>query len=164
MKQPFLFFAFHSLAECHVRYKKDTYYLLGSLLGTKETHLFIYSLGFPSGTSGKESACQCRRHKRHRFDPWVGKLSQSRKWQPTPIFLPGKFHGQRSLSGYSPWGHKESDMAEHTHTHTHVYFIFDCARSSLLCGLLFSCGKQRLLSSCSAWACYCSGFSCGARL
>ena len=40
-------------------------------------------------------------------DPW------SRKWQPTAVFLPEKFHGQRSLGGYSPWGHKESDMTEH---------------------------------------------------
>ena len=39
----------------------------------------------------------------------------SRKWQPTPVFLPGKLHGQRSQAGYSPWGHKESDMTEHTH-------------------------------------------------
>ena len=38
------------------------------------------------------------------FDPWVGKIPWRRKWQPTPIFLPGKSHGQRSLAGYSPWG------------------------------------------------------------
>ena len=71
---------------------------------------------FPSGTSGKESYCQCRRHKRHGFNPWVGKIPWSRKWQPTSVFLPGEFHGQRSLAGYSPWGHKESDMTEHTST------------------------------------------------
>ena len=47
--------------------------------------------------SGKESACQCRRH---RFYPWVGKICQKRKWQPTPVFLPLKSHGQRSLAGY----------------------------------------------------------------
>ena len=50
--------------------------------------------------------------KRHGFGPWVGKISWSRKWQPTPVFLPGKFHGQRSLVGYSPWSHKESSMTE----------------------------------------------------
>ena len=42
-----------------------------------------------------------------RLDPWVGKISWRRKWQPTPIFLPGKSYGQRSLEGYSPWGHKK---------------------------------------------------------
>ena len=58
---------------------------------------------FPtSGTSGKEPACQCRRHKRHGFDPWVGKIPCRRAWQPTPVFLPGESHGQRSLEGYSP--------------------------------------------------------------
>jgi len=40
--------------------------------------------------------------KRHRFDPWVGKMLWGRAWQPTPVFLPGESHGQRSLSGYSP--------------------------------------------------------------
>ena len=47
-----------------------------------------------------------------------------RKWQPTPVFLPGESHEQRSLVGYSPWGHKELDMTEslrHTHTHTHTH-------------------------------------------
>jgi len=46
------------------------------------------------------------------FDLWVWKLSWRRKWQPTPVFLPGKSRGQRSLMGYSPWGCKESDTTE----------------------------------------------------
>ena len=46
------------------------------------------------------------------FNPWVRKIPCSRKWQPTPVFLPGESHGQRSLAGYSPWGHKELDMTE----------------------------------------------------
>ena len=48
------------------------------------------------------------------FDPWVGKIPWRRAWQPTPLFLPGESHGQRSLAGYSPSGHKESDMTEVT--------------------------------------------------
>ena len=52
---------------------------------------------------------QCRRPA---FNPWVGKIPWRRAWQPTPVFLPGEFHGQRSLVGYSPWGHKELDMTE----------------------------------------------------
>ena len=52
------------------------------------------------------------RRRRLRFDPWVGKIPQRRKWQPTPVFLPEKFHGQRNLGGYSPRGCKESDMTE----------------------------------------------------
>ena len=59
--------------------------------------------GVPRWFSAKESACQCRRRG---FDPWVGKIPWRRKWQPTPIFLPGKSHGQRSLVGYSPQGPK----------------------------------------------------------
>ena len=50
--------------------------------------------------------------RRCRFDPWVRKIPWRRKWQPTPVFLPGKFYGQRSLAGYSPWGHRKSDMTE----------------------------------------------------
>ena len=55
-----------------------------------------------------------------RVDPWVGKIPWRRKWQLTPVFLPGKFHGQRSLAGYSPWGHKESDTTERLSTHVHM--------------------------------------------
>ena len=54
------------------------------------------------------------------FNPWVGKIPWRRKWQPTPVFLPGKSHGQRSLVGYHPWGHKESDMPEHANSHIHT--------------------------------------------
>ena len=46
------------------------------------------------------------------FDPWVRKIPWSRKWQPTSVFLPGEFHGQRSLKGYSPWSLEESDMTK----------------------------------------------------
>ena len=46
------------------------------------------------------------------FHPWVGKIPWRREWLPTPVFLPGEFHGQRSLGGYSPWGHKELDTTE----------------------------------------------------
>ena len=74
----------------------------------------MFWLGFPAGASGEESISQCRRLKRRRFKPWVGKIPWSGKWQPAPIFLPEKSHGQRSLAGYSPWGRKESDMTKHT--------------------------------------------------
>ena len=48
------------------------------------------------------------------FDPWVGKIPSRKAWQPSPVSLPGESHGQRSLAGYSPWGHKESDTTEVT--------------------------------------------------
>ena len=61
----------------------------------------------------QSSVClQCRRPG---FDPWVGKIPWRRKWQSTPVLLPGKSHGQRSLVGYSPWGREESDMTERPH-------------------------------------------------
>ena len=67
--------------------------------------LFLYTncRELPWWLSGKEPVCQCRGH---RFNPWIRKIPWRRKWQPAPIFLPGKSHGQRSLMGYSPWGHK----------------------------------------------------------
>ena len=65
-------------------------------------------------TSGKEAPCQCRRCKRRRFHPWVGKIPWRRAWQPTSVFLPGESHGQRSLAGYGPWGCTESDTTEVT--------------------------------------------------
>ena len=78
------------------------------------------TLGFPGGANGKESTCQCRKHKRCRFDPWVGRIPWRRAWQSTPVSPPGKSHGQRSLVSSSPQGHKELDTTEATeHTHMH---------------------------------------------
>ena len=66
-------------------------------------YLIDIRLGLPWWLSGKEPTCQCGRHG---FNPWVRKIPWRKTWQPTPVFLPGKSHGQRSLMGYSPWGHK----------------------------------------------------------
>ena len=74
----------------------------------------VCKMGFPGSASGKEPACQRRRLKRCRFDPWVGKIPWRRAGQPTPVSLPGESHGQRSLMGYSPWGRKEWDTTEAT--------------------------------------------------
>ena len=85
-------------------------------------HIMTYG-GVTSGKecfNGKESACQCRRGRRHGLDHQVRKIHWSRKWQHTPVFLPEKFHGQRSLVGYSLWGSKESDMTEQLNTQTNV--------------------------------------------
>ena len=57
--------------------------------------------GFPGGNSDKEPACLCWRHKRHGFDPWVGKIPWKRAWQLTPVSLPGESHGQKSLVAYN---------------------------------------------------------------
>ena len=55
--------------------------------------------------------------RKHKFDFWVRKSPWNRKYQPTPVVLPGKFHGQRILVGYSPWGHEALVMTEHAHRH-----------------------------------------------
>ena len=74
------------------------------------THTHIY-IGFPGGAGGKESVCQCRRHKRLGFNSWFEKIPWRRIWQPTPVFLPGESHDQKSLSGFGPWDCKESDWS-----------------------------------------------------
>ena len=71
-------------------------------------------MGFPGGASDKESTCQYRRYKRLGFDPWVRKIPWRSAWQPTPVFLPGDSHGQRSLAGRSPWGRRVGrEVTEH---------------------------------------------------
>ena len=89
------------------------------------THILLLAKGLLRWYSGKESGCQC---KRCIFNPWVRKTPWSRKWwQPTPVFLPGKFQGQRNLVGYHSRGCKEFDTAEHAHTtamNTGVQILF----------------------------------------
>ena len=84
-------------------------------------HFTIQEDDLPGGTGGKELACQSSRQKRHRFSLWVRKIFWRRAWHPIPVFLPGKFHGQRSLVGWSPWGCKESDMTKRLSMHTRRY-------------------------------------------
>ena len=74
--------------------------------------------GLSRWPSGDESACQCRRHK---FDPWIWKIPWKRIWESTLVFFPGKSHGQRSLAGCSPQGHKKSGMTEVTEHNTNYY-------------------------------------------
>ena len=91
---------------------------------------------------GKESICQCRRCRRHRFDSWLGKIPWRRKWQPTSVFLPRRSCVQRCLEGYSLWGHKESNSTQHVFstcrtrtqhgTHMHVRFYRSVISSSML--------------------------------
>ena len=78
--------------------------------------------GCPRWLTGKESGSQYRRHG---LDPWVRKIPWRKKWQPTPVFLPGESHGQRSLAGYSPWHCKGSDMTEWvTHSQRNIVWSF----------------------------------------
>ena len=84
-----------------------------SLLTFIETS-FNVPMWLPWWLSGKEPCLQCRRHSRGGSSPWVGKSPWRRTWQLTPVLLPGKSHGLRSLVGYSPQGRKESDVTEGT--------------------------------------------------
>ena len=72
----------------------------------------FFTTNFPDSSDCKKN---CLQYRRSVFNPWVGKIPWRRKWQLTPIFLPGKSCGQRSLAGYSPWGHKvKHDWATNT--------------------------------------------------
>ena len=87
-------------------FTKEVHILHGLSEQLEFTQEHIPGRGLPWRLSGEESICQCRAHG---FDPWVEKIPWRREWQMTPVSLPGKFHGQRSPAGYSPWGHKLSD-------------------------------------------------------
>ena len=76
-------------------------------------------LGFSGGASGKEPTCQCKRHKRHGFDPWVGKIPWRWAWQPTPVFLPGESPWTEEPARLQPIelqrvGHNCSDLTQHS--------------------------------------------------
>ena len=72
-------------------------------------------LGFPGGSDGKESIYNAGDIRDTGLIPGWGRIPWRREWQPTPVFLLGKFHGQRSLGGYSPWTHKEPDTDKPVH-------------------------------------------------
>ena len=95
----------------------------------------------PRGSDGKSICLQCGRP---RFGRWVGKILWRRKWQPTPVLLPGESHGGRSLAGYSPRGHKESDMTEQLHFLFNPLNVHAAILSSLKSGLFRSPNGRRL--------------------
>ena len=77
--------------------------------------VFVIALvGFPGGSVVKNLPANARRHRRHRFIPWVEKIPWKRNWQPTSVFLPKESHGQWSLVVYSPQDCRELDMTEVT--------------------------------------------------
>ena len=105
----------------------------------------------------KKPSCQCRKYKRHGFDPWVRKIPWRRAWQPTPVSLPGESHGQRSLAGYSPW-ESELDLTEVTQhfVHTKGYRIdqpqaWGSAVSTRWVKLGDGCGKGRERNQVDSW-------------
>ena len=85
-----------------------------SNLAGRQAYLFLC---FPGGFSDKEPACQCRRRGRCRFDFWVRKIPWTRKWQPAPVFSPGKFHGQETggLQAMGPLRIGHNWPGVHTH-------------------------------------------------
>ena len=91
--------------------------LLGSgraAIWTQMTEQQQSSYGLPRAASCKETACQYRNWRRHRFSPWVEKIPWKRAWKPTAVFLPGESHRWRSFAGYSPLSHKDLDTTEAT--------------------------------------------------
>ena len=106
-----------------------------------------FKISLRGGASNKECAYHCRRCKIHRFSSWVGKILWRRKWQPTPVFLLGESHGQRSLAGYCPWGRKESDTAEHAHILLYIHTFKRITTSVQGHLLLLRWGSSHLLSA-----------------
>ena len=105
--------------------------------------IYCLGLGLPRWLSAKLTR-QCRRC-RYGLDPWVGKIPWRRKWQPAPIFLPGKFHGQRSLVGYSPYVTKSwTRLSAWAHKGTHIALGL-LTSFLLLCLYIFSWKLARKL-------------------
>ena len=113
------------------------------------SRLLNLNLDFPCGSDVKVSAYNaCRRP---RFIPWVRKIAWRRKWQPTPVHLPGESHGWRSLVGYSSWGRKESDRTEGLHFHFHFQLKGGVADNIRTCTPLISSRVSFLMSSSGAF-------------
>ena len=74
---------------------------------------YLNTRGFPGGANGKEPACQCRRHKKHGFNPWVGKVPWRREWKPAPAVLPGESPWTEGPGGLQSMG-SQRNMTEAT--------------------------------------------------
>ena len=97
----------------------------------KQLSSSIFFIGLPRWHSGKESACQCKRHRRWGFGPWVGKMPWRRKWQPMPVFLPRKSQAEEPDNLQSMesqrvrhvWACAHMHMRTHTHAYTHTHSL-----------------------------------------
>ena len=105
----------HFYLKCHFIKPRRILRVTEATFGPRYRELFLCF-----GIKWSRARLQCLTHRGYRFNPWSRKILWRRKWQPTPVFLLGKSHGQRSLEGYSPWGQKESDTTEQLSTHTNV--------------------------------------------
>ena len=113
-------------------------------------HGYFGYWGLPWWLSSKEPSCQSRRQG---FDIWIRKIPRRRKWQPRPVFLLRKSHGQRSLMGYSPWGHKEPDTTEQRKNNNFGYLILLLVVTGHVKhkdgpGMFFGCHKNYKFISC----------------
>ena len=99
--------------------------------------MLSHILGFPGDSAGEESACHCRRLG---FDPWVRKIPWRRKWQPTPIILPGESHGQRNLVGYNPPGRErvKHDLATKQQQPTENHDSKRYMHSNVYCSTIYN--------------------------
>ena len=126
-------------------------------MNPRSSYCFWIWIWYSGGNRSKKSTCQCRRCNGLRLDPWVRMIPWKRKWHPTPAFLPGKFHGQRSLAGYSQWSCKEAEelnATEQTHsTHSHQRQLHNSARGFSyrkvvkMVNSLSDCIKQNFLNT-----------------
>ena len=113
--------AVHGVAQSRTRLKR-----LSSSSSSKDLKYTVVlnsannNLGLPWWLSSKKLTC----NRGDLVDPWVRRILWRRKCQPTPVFLPGESHGQRSLVGYSPWGCKELDMTEQAHTNNNLDNVY----------------------------------------
>ena len=130
--------------------------IFSHLLGCLFTLLIVSfdAQDFPGGSDGKSVCLQCGTPG---FDPWVGKIPWRRKWQPTPVLLPGKSHGQRNQVGYNPWGHKESETTEQLHFHFDAQKFF--MKSNLLLFSSFVCAFGVIIQHYIGQSKSCSMFS-----
>ena len=132
-----------------------------------EVIVHVPSEGFAGGSVGEESTCNaghCLWCRRQRFSHWIGKVPWRSKWQPSAVFLPGEFNGQRSLMGYSPRGRREADTSYQLNHHhiqkmslshkkgTHVNQLnWGRWTSSLLCRMKLEREKQILYINAYVW-------------
>ena len=108
----------HFFGLLHIKMKTKEKLLQYLHFTSLQEYLHYSIFYFPGGSDGKSICLQCGRPG---FHPWVRKIPWRRKQQPTPVLLPGKSHGQRSLVDYSPWGHRESDTTERLHFSNSIY-------------------------------------------